>query len=224
MYLLLYYGNKVFLEKNNLQIDRDDGDSIVNETNFSPTYVIKIGLWRNRVNSREARVILLWIRWAFLRKVLTYVGFTTPDPTRHFTQFHKVPWLDLHRTGQVGLRYQLVQIWGDRLTGVDFVGSRYTQITQCHCCPVAVNTSAGAVMESLFLRVLYNNQFIVPDKRNNDVIQIDNYIDAWKSQTLASPAAPLAVCVQRHPCTYRTLTPSTECHRKSVLSRGINKT
>ena len=35
VYLLLYYGNKVFLEKNNLQIDRDDGDSIVNETNFS---------------------------------------------------------------------------------------------------------------------------------------------------------------------------------------------
>jgi len=43
-------------------------------------------------------------------------------------------------------------------------------------------------------------------------------LDAGRSPTLVRPAAPLAACVLRHRCTsYRTLTPSTECHRKSVL-------
>ena len=43
-------------------------------------------------------------------------------------------------------------------------------------------------------------------------------LDAGRSLTLVRPAAPLAACVLRHRCTsYRTLTPSTECHRKSVL-------
>jgi len=44
-------------------------------------------------------------------------------------------------------------------------------------------------------------------------------LDAGQSPLLARPAAPLAACIQRPPCTdcysYRTLTPSTECHRKS---------
>ena len=39
-----------------------------------------------------------------------------------------------------------------------------------------------------------------------------------KAQRLARPAAPLAACVQRIGCTScRTLTPSAECHRNSVL-------
>jgi len=39
-----------------------------------------------------------------------------------------------------------------------------------------------------------------------------------KAQRLARPAAPLAACVQRIGCTScRTLMPSAECHRNSVL-------
>ena len=45
-----------------------------------------------------------------------------------------------------------------------------------------------------------------------------NKLDAQQSPTLARPATPLAACIQRHPCTsYHTVTPSTECHRQSVM-------
>jgi len=85
------------------------------------------------------------------------------------------------------------------------------------CCAV----TSGAFAGSFFIRSFY--ELKRPAVNNFSSVKPEKHekLDKGQSPTLGRPATPLAACIQQHArmhyYSYRALTPSTECHRNSVV-------